>query len=95
MQLHDNMIYMGFPLGGWLSGVDAVLAAACAWIALGAAAMAAPASLRLSARILYPAGALVGPPPLTQPRCRKTPPAAGLPRAALLAWARAGRGGLR
>jgi hydrogenase-4 component B len=54
------MIYMGFPLGGWPSGVDAVLAAACAWIALGAAAMAAPGSLRLSARVLYPAGALVG-----------------------------------
>jgi formate hydrogenlyase subunit 3/multisubunit Na+/H+ antiporter MnhD subunit len=54
------MIYMGFPLGGWLSGVDAVLAAACAWLALGAAAMAAPASLRLSARVLYPVGALVG-----------------------------------
>ena len=54
------MIYMGFPLGGWLSGVDAVLAAACAWIALGAAGMAAPGNLRLSARVLYPAGALVG-----------------------------------
>src|SRR3954464_9467396 len=50
---------MGFPLG-LPSGVDAVLAAACAWIALGAAGMAAPGSLRLSARVLYPAGALVG-----------------------------------
>src|SRR3954471_1621364 len=48
---------MGFPLG-LPSGVDAVLAAACAWIALGAAGMAAPGSLRLSARVLYPAGAL-------------------------------------
>jgi formate hydrogenlyase subunit 3/multisubunit Na+/H+ antiporter MnhD subunit len=50
---------MGFP-PGLPSGVDAVLAAACAWMALGAAGMAAPGSLRLSARILYPAGALVG-----------------------------------
>ena len=50
---------MGFPLDGWLSAVDAVLAAACAWLVLGAAAMSAPASLRL-ARALYPAGALVG-----------------------------------
>ena len=50
---------MGFPLGGWLSAVDAVLAAACAWLVLGAAAVSAPASLRLS-RALYPAGALVG-----------------------------------
>jgi formate hydrogenlyase subunit 3/multisubunit Na+/H+ antiporter MnhD subunit len=50
---------MGFPLG-LASGVDAVLAAACAWIALGAAGMAAPGNLRLSARVLYPAGALVG-----------------------------------
>jgi hydrogenase-4 component B len=47
-------------LPGLPSGVDAVLAAACAWIALGAAGMAAPGSLRLSARVLYPAGALVG-----------------------------------
>jgi formate hydrogenlyase subunit 3/multisubunit Na+/H+ antiporter MnhD subunit len=53
------MIHMGFPLGGWLSAVDAVLAAACAWLVLGAVAVAAPASLRL-ARALYPAGALVG-----------------------------------
>jgi hydrogenase-4 component B len=53
------MIHMGFALG-LPSGVDAVLAAACAWIALGAAGMAAPGSLRLSARVLYPAGALVG-----------------------------------
>ncbi|HEY1289681.1 MAG TPA: hydrogenase 4 subunit B [Burkholderiales bacterium] len=50
---------MGFPLGGWLSAVDAVLAAAGAWLVLGAAALAAPGSLRL-ARALYPAGALVG-----------------------------------
>src|ERR1043166_8055933 len=51
------MIRMGFPLGGWLSAVDAVLAAACAWLVLGAVAGAAPASLRL-ARPLSPAGAL-------------------------------------
>lgn len=39
--------------------LDAALASAAAWIVLGAAAMAAPQSLRLG-RLLYPAGALVG-----------------------------------
>ncbi len=40
--------------------LDAALAAALAWIALGLAAVAAPQSLRLAARFAYPAGALVG-----------------------------------
>ncbi len=40
--------------------LDAALAAALAWIALGLAAVAAPHSLRLAARFAYPAGALIG-----------------------------------
>ena len=40
--------------------LDAALAAALAWIALGLAAVAAPHSLRLATRFAYPAGALVG-----------------------------------
>ncbi len=37
-----------------------VLAAACAWLALGALGLARPSSVALSTRLLYPAGALVG-----------------------------------
>jgi formate hydrogenlyase subunit 3/multisubunit Na+/H+ antiporter MnhD subunit len=48
------MIDMGSPFA-----LDAALAAAAAWIALGLVAMAAPASLALCRR-LYPAGAVVG-----------------------------------
>jgi hydrogenase-4 component B len=42
------------------SGLDAALLAATAWIALGFAGIAAPHSLRLASRVLYPAGAAVG-----------------------------------
>jgi formate hydrogenlyase subunit 3/multisubunit Na+/H+ antiporter MnhD subunit len=42
-----------------VSGLDAALAAALAWIAIGLAGMAAPRSLRLASRVLYPAGAAV------------------------------------
>ena len=40
--------------------LDAALAAALAWIALGLGALAAPRSLRLATGFAYPAGALVG-----------------------------------
>jgi formate hydrogenlyase subunit 3/multisubunit Na+/H+ antiporter MnhD subunit len=49
---------MGFALPA--ASVDVALAAALAWITLGLAALAAPASLDLCRRALYPAGALVG-----------------------------------
>jgi hypothetical protein len=50
---------MGFP-PGLPSGVDAVLAAACAWIAIGAAGHGRAGQPAPVARVLYPAGALVG-----------------------------------
>ncbi len=40
--------------------LDAALAAALAWIALGFAATAAPGNVQLASRLLYPAGAVVG-----------------------------------
>jgi formate hydrogenlyase subunit 3/multisubunit Na+/H+ antiporter MnhD subunit len=40
--------------------LDAALALATAWLAIGLAGMAAPRSLRLASRLLFPAGALVG-----------------------------------
>ena len=43
-----------------MTSLDASLAAGLAWIAIGLAAMAAPRSLRLASRVLYPAGAVVG-----------------------------------
>jgi formate hydrogenlyase subunit 3/multisubunit Na+/H+ antiporter MnhD subunit len=43
-----------------MTSLDASLAAALAWIGIGLCAMAAPRSLRLAGRILYPAGAVVG-----------------------------------
>ena len=48
-------LFSGVPL----SSLDAALAAAAAWLVIGACALAAPRSVRL-ARALYPAGALVG-----------------------------------
>ncbi|HLS87785.1 MAG TPA: hydrogenase 4 subunit B, partial [Burkholderiales bacterium] len=43
-----------------MSGLDAALALAASWLALGAAALSAPHSARLPSRVLYPAGAAVG-----------------------------------
>ncbi len=43
-----------------IPALDAALAAAAAWIAIGLAGTLAPRSLRLSSRVLFPAGALVG-----------------------------------
>jgi formate hydrogenlyase subunit 3/multisubunit Na+/H+ antiporter MnhD subunit len=43
-----------------LSPLQSVLAAAAAWLLIGAAGLVRPASLALSARALFPAGALVG-----------------------------------
>ena len=40
--------------------LDAALALAAAWLAIGLAGMAAPRSLRLASRVLFPAGAAVG-----------------------------------
>ena len=40
--------------------LDAALLAPAAWLVLGLAGLAAPRNLRLAARVLYPAGALVG-----------------------------------
>jgi hydrogenase-4 component B len=42
------------------SPVDAALALAAAWLAIGFAGMAAPRSLRIASRVLFPAGAAVG-----------------------------------
>ncbi|MGE5640749.1 MAG: hydrogenase 4 subunit B [Clostridia bacterium] len=42
------------------AAVDAALLLALAWLAVGAAGLAAPGSVRLAARVLFPAGALVG-----------------------------------
>jgi len=43
-----------------MAALDAILALACAWLAIGALGMAAPRSHALAARVLFPAGALVG-----------------------------------
>jgi hydrogenase-4 component B len=43
-----------------LSPLDATLALACAWLALGICGLAAPTSIRLASRAIFPAGALVG-----------------------------------
>jgi len=40
--------------------IDALLIAACAWLAVGLAGLAAPANTRFIARTLFPLGALVG-----------------------------------
>src|SRR3954462_13218292 len=40
--------------------LDAALLLAAGWLAIGLAAMLAPRSLKLSTRVLYPAGAAVG-----------------------------------
>src|SRR4051812_49060829 len=42
------------------AALDAVLGLIAAWLAIGAAGLAAPRSLKLTARALFPAGALVG-----------------------------------
>jgi hydrogenase-4 component B len=44
----------------YMTAIDASLAAAAAWIAIGLCGIAAPRSLRLASRVLYPAGAAVG-----------------------------------
>ena len=45
-------------MGAW--SLDAALALAGAWLAIGALAIAAPRNFRLASRVLFPAGALVG-----------------------------------
>ena len=43
-----------------ISPLDATLALAAAWLAIGLCGLVAPASMRLASRVLFPAGALVG-----------------------------------
>src|SRR5579859_6529548 len=42
------------------ASLDAALLAAATWVAIGLAGLVVPRNLKLSSRLLYPAGALVG-----------------------------------